>query len=87
LTNALNKIEGVRYSSLAQQFNDCDNLWQKLKVFIKTGDLTLGEELKKFKPSFAELIGTKYSVGVKGGTDEINLSLKSLGIGYGDKVI
>jgi aminotransferase EvaB len=83
----VNNIEGVRYSYLAQQFNDCDDLWQKLKEFVKTGDFTLGEELKKFETSFAELIGTKYAVGVNSGTDAIKLSLKALGVGHGDEVI
>ncbi len=83
----MNKIEGVRYSYLAQQFNDCDDLWQKLKEFVKTGDFTLGEELKKFEKSFAELIGTKYAVGVNSGTDAIKLSLKAIGVGHGDEVI
>jgi aminotransferase EvaB len=62
-------------------------LWQKLNEFVKTGDFTLGEELKKFEMSFAELIGTKYAVGVNSGTDAIKLSLKALGVGHGDEVI
>ena len=83
----MNKVESVRYSYLAQQFNDCDDLWQKLKEFVKTGDFTLGEELKKFEISFAELIGTKYAVGVNSGTDAIKISLKALGVGHGDEII
>jgi dTDP-4-amino-4,6-dideoxygalactose transaminase len=83
----LTQVQGVRYSYLAQQFSDCEDLWQKLREFVKTGDFTLGEELKKFEKSFAELIGTKYAVGVNSGTDAIKLSLKALGVGHGDEVI
>ena len=77
----------VRYSYLKQQFSNCDDLWKKLKKFVETGDFTLGKELDIFEKSFAKLIGSKYAVGVNSGTDAIKLSLKSLGVGYGDEVI
>ena len=77
----------VRYSYLKQQFSNCDDLWKDLKNFVSTGDFTLGKPLQKFERSFAKLIGTKYAVGVNSGTDAIKLSLKCLGIGYGDEVI
>lgn len=77
----------VRYSYLQQQFNDCDDLWEKLKEFVKTGDFTLGKPLQEFEEKFATLIGTKYAIGVNSGTDAIKLSLKSFGIGHGDEVI
>ena len=28
----------VRYSYLQQQFENCDDLWEKLKAFVPTGD-------------------------------------------------
>ena len=77
----------VRYSYLPQQFADCDDLWLQLKEFVKTGDFTLGKPLQEFEENFANLIGTKYAVGVNSGTDAIKLSLKSLGIKKGDEVI
>ena len=77
----------VRYSYLQQQFNDCDDLWEELKEFVKTGDFTLGKPLQEFEEKFATLIGTKYAIGVNSGTDAIKLSLKSYGIGHGDEVI
>lgn len=83
----MSRVSGVRYSYLSQQFADCDDLWQKLREFVKTGDFTLGKELIVFEESFAELIGTKYAVGVNSGTDAIKLALKSLGVGPGDEVI
>ena len=51
------------------------------------GDFTLGKPLKKFEESFAELIGTKFAIGVNSGTDAIKLPLKAFGIGSGDEVI
>jgi dTDP-3-amino-2,3,6-trideoxy-4-keto-D-glucose/dTDP-3-amino-3,4,6-trideoxy-alpha-D-glucose/dTDP-2,6-dideoxy-D-kanosamine transaminase len=77
----------VRYSYLKRQFSNCDDLWKKLKKFVKTGDFTLGSELSKFEKNFAKLIGTKYAVGVNSGTDAIKLSLKALNVGFGDEVI
>lgn len=77
----------VQYSYLNQQFADCDDLWDELKRFVPTGDFTLGKPLQEFEKSFAKLIGTKYAIGVNSGTDAIKLSLKALGIGFGDEVI
>lgn len=77
----------VRYSYLPQQFADCEELWQDLREFVSTGDFTLGKPLAQFEQSFAELIGTKYAIGVNSGTDAIKLPLKALGVGSGDEVI
>jgi dTDP-3-amino-2,3,6-trideoxy-4-keto-D-glucose/dTDP-3-amino-3,4,6-trideoxy-alpha-D-glucose/dTDP-2,6-dideoxy-D-kanosamine transaminase len=77
----------VRYSYLQQQFENCDDLWEKLKSFVATGDFTLGEPLQEFEKRFADLIGTKFAIGVNSGTDAIKLSLKALGVGHGDEVI
>jgi len=77
----------VRYSYLPQQFADCDDLWKELRDFVATGDFTLGKPLIKFEKDFAELIGTKYAIGVNSGTDAIKLSLKAIGVEKGDEVI
>ena len=68
----------VKYSYLDKQFGNADDLWKDLKEFVKTGDFTLGKELDKFEKNFANLIGTKYAVGVNSGTDAIKLPLKYL---------
>jgi len=77
----------VRYSYLEEQFRECEDLWSRLKEFVATGDFTLGAELSKFEDNFADLIGSKYAVGVNSGTDAIKLSLKALGVSHGDEVI
>ncbi|MFM8902754.1 MAG: DegT/DnrJ/EryC1/StrS family aminotransferase, partial [Actinomycetota bacterium] len=77
----------VRYSYLAQHFADCDDLWQQLREFVKTGDFTLGAPLTEFETRFADLIGTKYAVGVNSGTDAIKLGLVAAGVKAGDEVI
>jgi len=77
----------VRYSYLKQQFENCDDLWAELKAFVPTGDFTLGKPLGEFEKKFAKLMGSKHAIGVNSGTDAIKLSLKAVGIGYGDEVI
>ena len=77
----------VRYSYLQQQFGDCEDLWQKLREFVTTGDFTLGKPLTAFEQNFAALIGTKYAIGVNSGTDALKLSLEGLGVKPGDEVI
>ena len=77
----------VRYSYLYDQFKDSEDLWDSLKKFVSTGDFTLGEELLKFEKSFANLIGSKFALGVNSGTDAIKLSLKAMGIKPGDEII
>ncbi len=77
----------VRYSYLPQQFAEIDDLMIKIKEFVKTGDFTLGKQLFEFESSFADIIGTKYAIGVNSGTDAIKLSLKAIGIKPGDEII
>ena len=77
----------VRYSYLPQQFADIDDLWEQLKAFVPTGDFTLGQPLTEFEGRFAELIGTRYAIGVNSGTDAIKLALKAVGVRPGDEVI
>ena len=77
----------VRYSYLRQQFEHCDDLWDELRDFVKTGDFTLGAPLLEFERKFSKLIGVKYAIGVNSGTDAIKLSLRALGVGHGDEVI
>lgn len=77
----------VSYSYLPRQFSDCDEIWQRIRELVMQGDFTLGPHVAAFEERFAELIGTRYAIGVGSGTDALFLSLKALGIGPGDEVI
>ena len=46
-----------------------------------------GQEDASFERAFADYCGVKYCVGVGNGLDALMLSLKALGIGWGDEVI
>lgn len=83
-----NRIK-VQWSYLDKQFSPekTEEILDLLRAFIPTGDFTLGKPLQEFEAKFAKLIGTKYALGVNSGTDALKLSLKALGVGYGDEVI
>ena len=77
----------VRYSYLQQQFANPEPIFEGIRELLKTGAFTLGPQVEQFEKSFAELIGTKYAIGVGSGTDALKLPLKALGVGHGDEVI
>ncbi len=77
----------VPFSYLSRQFESPDLIFDDLRKFVKTGDFTLGKKLEEFEGKFSSLIGVKHSVGVNSGTDALMLSLKALGVGFGDEVI
>lgn len=79
----------VQWSYLDKQFSPekIEQIFELFRQFIPTGDFTLGKPLQEFEAKFARLIGTKHALGVNSGTDAIKLSLKALGVGYGDEVI
>lgn len=79
----------VPWSYLPQQFSkeNIEQVFDRLREFVPTGQFTCGEPLKEFEGKFARLIGVKHAIGVNSGTDAIRLSLKALGIEQGDEVI
>ncbi|OGQ44888.1 MAG: hypothetical protein A3H42_06290 [Deltaproteobacteria bacterium RIFCSPLOWO2_02_FULL_46_8] len=79
----------VPFSYLERQFPSevVEPIFEDLRMFIKTGDFTLGKPLQEFEKRFGDFIGTPYALGVNSGTDALLLSLKALGIGSGDEVI
>jgi dTDP-4-amino-4,6-dideoxygalactose transaminase len=78
----------VPYIDLSPQHKNIKSeLIEAFSGIIESGQFILGEEVKKFEKSFANLCGTKYVVGVANGTDALFLTMKALGIGKGDEVI
>lgn len=53
---------------------------------IASGWLVLGPEVKQFEQSFAAYLGASHCVSLANGTDAIELALKAMGIGSGDRV-
>src|ERR1035437_513481 len=78
----------VPYIDLSfQHKNIKTELIDAVSNIIETGQFILGDEVKKFEKSFAELCGTEYAIGVANGTDALFLTMKALGIDKGDEVI
>jgi dTDP-4-amino-4,6-dideoxygalactose transaminase len=56
------------------------------KRVLRSGWFVLGQEVSAFETEFAEYCGTRHCVSVANGTDALELSLRSLGIGPGKTV-
>lgn len=54
---------------------------------IESGRFISGSEVKRLEKKVASLCGTKYAIGVASGTTGLFLTLRGLGIGFGDEVI
>ncbi|MDO8503832.1 MAG: DegT/DnrJ/EryC1/StrS family aminotransferase [bacterium] len=58
-----------------------------IKRVLLSGQLILGQEVKKFEEEFASFCKASWGIGVGNGTDALFIALKALGIGRGDEVI
>ncbi len=77
----------VRYSPLAQQFAEPDEIFDAIRELVLSGDFTLGKPVDDFERAFEDLLGVKHAIGVGTGTDSLKLPLKALGVGHGDQVV
>ena len=53
---------------------------------IERGWYVLGSEGAEFEAAFARYCGVPHAVGVANGTDAIELALRAVGVGEGDRV-
>jgi len=77
----------INHNYLQQQFSDYKEIFKKLEKVVRDGDFTLGKPVDSLEKEFADIVGTRYAIGVGSGTDALFLSLKVLGIKEGDEVI
>lgn len=54
---------------------------------LRSGRWILGEETAAFEQEMAELVGTRFAVGVGSGTEALILALMAVGVGPGDEVV
>ena len=80
-------IDHVRYSPLAQQFAEPEEIFEELRTLVRSGDFTLGKVVGEFEREFAATVGVRHAIGVGSGTDALKLPLRALGVGPGDEVI
>lgn len=81
----------VEYAYLTQQFAQGDaltkDIFRDIQEELRRGYFTLGPWTEKFELAVCEKYGVKHCVGVNSGTDALILSMKALGVGYGDTVL
>lgn len=53
---------------------------------IDSGRLVLGEHVEAFEAEFAAYLGTRHCLGLANGTDALELALRAVGVGHGDRV-
>ncbi|TGK42414.1 DegT/DnrJ/EryC1/StrS family aminotransferase [Leptospira andrefontaineae] len=62
--------------------------WEdKVKTLSKNASFIGGEEVALLEKNLATTAGTKYSIACANGTDALQLALRALGVGKGDKVL
>ena len=81
------KSFGISHNYLSKQFEDYEDIFEKIKKAVVDNDFTLGKSVDEVEELIAHECGTKHAIVVGSGTDAIMLSLKSLGIKEGDEVI
>jgi dTDP-3-amino-3,4,6-trideoxy-alpha-D-glucose transaminase len=64
-----------------------DELLDTIGTIAHSGAFTLGAHTEAFESDFARYCGTPHAIGVSSGTSALELSLRALGIGFGDEVI
>jgi len=64
-----------------------DEVERGLKTVIETTAFIQGPQVAEFEAAFAEFLGVRHCVGVGSGTDALELSIRALGLGPGDRVI
>jgi len=77
----------VKYIDLPRQAHAEEMLSDIKELLLKTGQFTLGPQVKQFESRFAKLCQTRHAAGLNSGTDALFLSMKALNIGPGDEVI
>ena len=63
------------------------NILKEIKKVLNSNNYILGKQVKKFEKNFSKLNNSKFCVGVSSGTDALIIAIKSLDIGYKDKIL
>lgn len=71
----------------AQYLSYKDEIDRAVLNVLNDDQYILGSQVSEFEKNFAEYIGVESSIGVANGTDAIEISLRAMNIGHGDKVI
>lgn len=79
---------GIPFLRLQQEYDDLRREWMaRIDEIGAAGSFILGPNVRAFEEEAAAYLGCPFSVAVANGTDALELSLRALDIGPGDKVI
>ncbi|MEI2730739.1 MAG: DegT/DnrJ/EryC1/StrS family aminotransferase [Dermatophilaceae bacterium] len=72
---------------VAMQAEVVDGIEADLASVLRQAGFIGGPHVEAFEQEYAEFVGARHCVGVSNGTDAIEVSLRALGVGFGDEVI
>lgn len=74
-------------SKLAHVLDEGHEVLENSRALMRSGDFTLGKEVRVFEESIEKMLGVKHAIGVANGTDALRISLRMAGVRPGDEVI
>lgn len=77
---ALNDLATIHQAGLEELRDACERV-------LTSGWYVLGQETSRFEDSFADYCGVAQCVGVANGTDALEIALRAVQVGAGDKVV
>jgi len=78
----------MKFLDLSSQYQSIKKEIDKaIKRVLEGNQFIGGDEVKEFEKEIAKFCGVKYALSMNSGTDALFLSLKALGIGFGDEVL
>ncbi|MDR8415095.1 DegT/DnrJ/EryC1/StrS family aminotransferase [Nonomuraea sp. 3-1Str] len=72
---------------LPEYASERDDIMDAVETVFRSGQLVLGESVRRFEEEFAASHGARHCVGVDNGTNAVKLGLQALGVGPGDEVV
>lgn len=76
----------VPLNALTPTTQELEQLRATVDRVLRSGYYILGPEVRAFEVAFAQYIGVAHAVGVANGTDALELALRALNIGHGQRV-
>lgn len=74
-------------SKLSHVLDEGHEVLENSRKLMRSGDFTLGKEVRVFEEGIEKLLNVKHAIGVANGTDALRISLRMAGVGPGDEVI
>lgn len=71
----------IQYNNLSKE------ILPAVEDVLKEANYIMGRQVEELEQKICEYLGCKYAIAVASGTDALLLSLRAVGVGYGDEVI